>query len=258
MVTVGVSYELLVAALKASHNPLVWVDKDGIVLVVNEHAREIFGRIHTGTHISQCAAKYELLRPDGSPYPPLEIPLARAALRGEHVREERCKIRRPNGRIVDVYATAYPLRDDAGAQIGAILTMRDVTEELALETKLRIAEQRFNALVIATGQLVWTTDARGLVVEDSPSWRAFTGQTRGQFVGEGWVYFVHPEDREQAANAWRAAVETRRPYEVEYRLRRKDGEYRWTMSRGAPTFDDAGNVREWIGCTWDIQDTKRH
>src|ERR1035438_4833412 len=59
------------------------------------------------------------------------------------------------------------------------------------------AEKRYQALAAATGQLVWTTDAAGEVVEDIPSWSTFTGQSEEEFIGSGWRQAIHPDDRER-------------------------------------------------------------
>lgn len=256
LVQEGVLQNLLHAALRAHPHPVVWVDAVGNVVFINEHAEQLFGRVKVGGHISECATAYEILDAKGYAMPPLEIPLARASLRGEHVVDEPCKIRRPDGRVVDVLATATPMRDDSGAQVGAMLLMRDVTSEQLYERKLKSAERRFNALVQATGQLVWTTNAIGHICEDSPSWRAYTGQTLTQFLGDGWLYVVHPEDRDQIEVAWRSAVTRRAPYQVEYRIRRYDGQYRWAIARGTPVVDERGVIQEWVGCTWDIHDQR--
>lgn len=246
--------ELLFAALRATHHPLIWADHEGTVIFVNELAQELLGGLEGGHRFAEYIRTFELLHPDGTVYAPAERPMARAALRGEHVTNERCKVRRPDGRIVELLATATPLIDASGAQLGAVLTFRDITEQQLLEHRLRRSEQRFGALVRATGQLVWCTDASGSVHEDSPSWRAYTGQTRSQWLGNGWLYVVHPDDRDSAERAWRAAVASRSLYQTRYRLRRRDGEYRMTLARGAPTLDERGAVVEWIGCTWDIDD----
>jgi PAS domain S-box-containing protein len=118
-------------------------------------------------------------------------------------------------------------------------------------------EQRFRSLVTASAQAVWVTLPDGDVVEDSPSWRAFTGQTYEEWVGQGWLDAVHPEDREAAARAWREAVARRSLYEVEYRLRRPDGSYTPTRVRGVPVLNADGGVREWVGTNTDITAQRR-
>jgi PAS domain S-box-containing protein len=120
----------------------------------------------------------------------------------------------------------------------------------------RAGEARFRSLVTATAQVVWTTDADGLVQDDSPTWRAFTGQTVAQWLGRGWLEAVHPDDREFAGAAWRRAVEDQTVFTAEFRIRRQDGEYRWTCARGVPVRDTDGSVREWLGANTDITDQK--
>jgi len=131
-----------------------------------------------------------------------------------------------------------------------------VAELQQAEAALRMSEARFRSLVLASAQIVWSTDASGAVVEDSPSWRAFTGQTLEEWLGTGWLQAVHPDDREQAARAWREAVAIRSLYEVEYRVRRPDGSYTPTLARGTPVFNPDGSIREWIGANTDITQQK--
>jgi len=121
----------------------------------------------------------------------------------------------------------------------------------------RRLEERFRSLVTASAQAVWVTQPDGRVVEDSPSWRAFTGQTYEQWRGHGWLDAVHPEDREMAARAWNAAVTECKPYAVEYRLRRPDGSYSPTRVRGVPVLNADGSVREWVGTNTDISVQRR-
>src|SRR5690606_36089916 len=98
-------------------------------------------------------------------------------------------------------------------------------------------EARFRALALALEPVIWTTDAEGRVVEDSPTWRAFTGQTREQWFGWGWLDAVHPAHRDRVRWTWANAVTNRSLYEIEYRLRTASGEYRWTVARAAPVLD---------------------
>jgi PAS domain S-box-containing protein len=151
------------------------------------------------------------------------------------------------------------------AESGRRFTPADVAfaEQLAARAALAVdnarlysnssrAEQRFRSLVSATSQAVWVTRPDGEVLEDSPSWRAFTGQTREDYKGFGWLAVVHPEDQERVRRGWEAARALKQNYEVEMRLRRADGSYAITLSRGVPVLTPEGEVREWMGTTTDL------
>jgi PAS domain S-box-containing protein len=250
---------LVNAALRRVPDPIVWVDARGIVVLINDAARALFGRAFVGGHITQCVDEYGIQRPDGTPMQPEEIPLARALLRRERVVDEPCRVRRPNGRVVEVLATATPLDDELGRSVGAMLALREADGSPGSPSPSNGSadERRFQALVSATAQMVWSTDPSGVVTEDAPSWRAFTGQSWEEYRGYGWLDAVHEDDRERARRAWLGAVAARTAYEVEYRTRRHDGVYRWTVARGTPVLDREGEIVEWIGCNWDIDPIKR-
>jgi len=116
------------------------------------------------------------------------------------------------------------------------------------------SKERYRSLVEAspTEQAVGTSDARGYVVEDSPSWRALTGQTWEEMKGRGWLEAVHPDFREGAERELDEAIAERRIYLTDFRLRLHDGMYRWFASKGVPVYDEKGAIREWIGTCTDI------
>jgi PAS domain S-box-containing protein len=152
--------------------------------------------------------------------------------------------------------SAAPIRDADGAILGVVLVFRDVTERRVSERLRDESEQRFRSLVVATSQVVWTTDPTGQVVDDSPSWREFTGQTQEQRKGWGWLDAIHPDDRERTTQLWRRSVTDNSIYQTEYRLRTADGTYRWTAVRAVPVLNRDGTVREWVGMNTDITDSK--
>jgi PAS domain S-box-containing protein len=121
----------------------------------------------------------------------------------------------------------------------------------------RQSEERFRALIEASAQIVWTRGGDGVVaVEDSPSWRASTGQTEAEWKGVAALDAVHPEDRPRILALWSAAVAEKIPIETEYRLRHASGEWRWTAVRAVPRLDESGAVQEWVGMNTDISARK--
>jgi PAS domain S-box-containing protein len=142
--------------------------------------------------------------------------------------------------------------DEMLRQLNAELEQR-MAERTA---ELRDNEARYRSLVTASAQIVWTTNAQGEVLEDLPSWRAFTGQSCDEIKGWGWARALHPDDLERTKAVWQHSVTTRELYEIEYRVRRHDGEYRDFTVRGVPVKDKDGSVREWVGACTDITERK--
>jgi len=123
-----------------------------------------------------------------------------------------------------------------------------------LEERLRRTEARCNALANASGQIIWFADRDGLVHEDLPSWRAFTGQTREELPGRGWLDAIHPDDRD-LVNGFSQQVAAGESTDTHtFRLRRSDGTYRIISGRYAPVCSPAGEVEEWTGFLTDVTD----
>jgi PAS domain S-box-containing protein len=121
---------------------------------------------------------------------------------------------------------------------------------------MRRSEERFRALVEASSQIVWTADGAGNIIEDSPSWRAFTGQTFEQRRGSGWLSAYHPNDQKRVHMQWEDATARKTPLEGQYRLRRHDGQWRWTSVRAVPLLSADGSARGWVGMNTDITERK--
>jgi PAS domain S-box-containing protein len=142
--------------------------------------------------------------------------------------------------------------------LGELRTARtDLEARVAARTReLEHAKAQLEALIKASAQIFWTTSADGQVIEDSPSWRAFTGQSYDQWRGTGWLNAIHPEDRALTLAAWREAVANKTTYKVEYRVKEAGGGYRWTSARGVPLYQDDGAISEWVGMNEDISSRK--
>lgn len=123
------------------------------------------------------------------------------------------------------------------------------------ETALRESEERYRTLVKASSLVVWTSvDAEGLDYR-MPGWVGLTGQTEAEAFGDGWLRMIHPDDREQAEQAWAEGRRTQTIYETEYRLRANDGSYHHVTSRGVPIVRE-GRVREWVGAIYDVTERR--
>jgi PAS domain S-box len=140
---------------------------------------------------------------------------------------------------------------------GVVCYFRDISAQVLGRKAIAESAERFRALVDAAAQIVWMTDANGDVVEDSPSWRAFTGQTYEEWKGRGWLDVLHTEDRERVAALWQKAVFDKTAINTAYRLRHTTGEWCWTAVRAVPLLNSDGSVYGWVGMNSDITDRKR-
>lgn len=116
---------------------------------------------------------------------------------------------------------------------------------------------QLQVLTDAMPQMVWSTRADGFHDYYNARWYEFTGVPDGSTDGEGWNGMFHPDDQDRAWARWRRSLETGEPYEIEYRLRHRSGEYRWTLGRALPVYDDNGAISRWIGTCTDIHDAKQ-
>ncbi|WP_158621498.1 PAS domain-containing sensor histidine kinase [Corallococcus aberystwythensis] len=151
----------------------------------------------------------------------------------------------------------YPVRTGPGVLLGIGVIIAEVTEQRRAHDALRASEQRYRSLVEAMAQPVWTTNARGEVVEPAPRWLEFTGQTHEEHLGLGWLAAIHPDDRKRVVRGWVDALRTKTSYQGEFRLRFHDGGYRDVVGRAVPVFGDKGTIREWVATAEDITERKQ-
>ncbi|HEU4452747.1 MAG TPA: PAS domain S-box protein [Longimicrobium sp.] len=146
---------------------------------------------------------------------------------------------------------AFPLADGAGA------TVRDVTSARRAEAALRESEERFRSLADTAPVLIWLADTRNRGTYFNRPWLEFTGRTLAEELGFGWVESIHPDDRERAAAYCQAAFDRGQEFRMEFRLRRRDGEYRWVLDHGVPRRDARGEFLGYVGSCIDITDRRR-
>ncbi len=125
------------------------------------------------------------------------------------------------------------------------------------EEILSVHLERYRSLILAIAQVVWTLDPDGAMIERQPSWAAYTGQSFEDYRRWGWLEAVHPDDRARHAEVWARAVSAGAPYELEQRLRHRDGSYRDFSVRAVPVLAEDGSIREWAGIHTDITERKR-
>jgi two-component system, chemotaxis family, CheB/CheR fusion protein len=151
--------------------------------------------------------------------------------------------------------TVYRTEDDAVA--GVVITFTDISASRRAQAELRRREQLFRVLVDATAQIVWSADATGVITEDSPSWRAFTGQAEHDWLGDGWLDMVHPDDREAASACWESALTAGTAATGGFRLfHQLSGKWRDMEVRAVPVAGPDGRVLSWVGMNTDVTEAR--
>jgi PAS domain S-box-containing protein len=117
-----------------------------------------------------------------------------------------------------------------------------------------IRPSEYQTIVEQAPLLIWRADTTGACDWFNERWLAFTGRTMAQEVGDGWAEGVHPEDLERCVSFYRSHFGARQPFEMEYRLRRHDGAWRWLLDRGVPSFTAEGAFQGYIGSCIDVTD----
>ena len=132
------------------------------------------------------------------------------------------------------------------------ITARKQAEMLVIDAR----DHYLNILKNAPA-LIWRANIEALCDWFNSTWLAFTGRTMEQEYGNGWAEGVHSEDLDRCVGIWQAAFKEREPFEMEYRLRRHDGEYRWILDIGRPYTQLDGSFAGYIGYCFDIADRKK-
>src|ERR1700727_572308 len=145
----------------------------------------------------------------------------------------------------------FPSHDPDGNIAGVALIAVDVTDRQNSAEAVRRSEERYRSLVQAGAQVVWVTTPTGQIAEDSPEWRWITGQSLDEYLGNGWLDAIHPEDRERGEREWRECVRAGKVFDSRYRVRTKTGSYRHYDVRAVPIERD-GKIIEWVGASTDV------
>ncbi len=167
----------------------------------------------------------------------------------------------------EIWIEASSIELEADGCPARLILANDVTERVDLLNRLDYlvarrtldlekSEARWRGLVEALPQFVWSTTADGIIDYLSHQWTEYTGVPVVELLGLGWLKTLHPDDYARVV-ARRQGWARANDYELEYRIRSKDGTYRWFISRGHPVQVEEGSVTQWLGTTTDIDDKKR-
>jgi PAS domain S-box-containing protein len=168
--------------------------------------------------------------------------------------EKRCLHK--NGQVLCGECSASLIRGPDGQAQYFIAEVLDITERKRAEEALRESEKRFRLVADTVPALIWMSGTDKFCTFFNKGWLEFTGRSMEQELGEGWVSGVHPEDLERCLRLYRDGFDARVDFEMEYRLLRFDGNYRWIVDYGVPRFESDGTFCGFIGSCVDITDRK--
>ena len=149
-----------------------------------------------------------------------------------------------------------PIRDASGAVTGIFVEGIDVTEVHDSAAALRDSENRFRAFAQAIPNHFWTALPNGSLDWCNHQTLAYSGRSIEALLGNKWAEIVHPDDQPRASASWSHSLSTGEDYDIEFRLRRADGNYLWHLARALPMRDEKGRITRWIGTNTDIHARK--
>ena len=156
--------------------------------------------------------------------------------------------------ILDQGAPFTSADGSIGGYLGSCI---DITESRASAAAVEESHQRYQTLSESLPHLVWTCNADGWCDYLGKQWVEYTGRPEEEQRGYGWAEQLHPDDRDRARAAWAQATAGGDRYEIEFRIRRADGVYRWFKTRAVPLHDASGRIVKWFGSNTDFEDHKR-
>lgn len=146
--------------------------------------------------------------------------------------------------------------DAQGKPVRFVGVVQDITDRRRAQRELRESEARFRALAQAIPNHVWTARPDGRLDWFNDRIYDYFGRAEGELDGERWLEIVHPDDVAAAAERWRQTLASGEAYTTEFRLRNRDGAYRWHIARAVPIKDEGGRILRWIGTNTDIEEQR--
>ncbi len=164
---------------------------------------------------------------------------------------------RKDGAVIWTEQRNVPIYDSDGQVVAIEGIARDITEHKWVEEALRESEARFRTMADTAPVLIWMADTTLEFIFFNRSWERFTGRAIEEELGNAWLDGIHPDDLAAYRDTYTAAFHAQREFNIEHRLRRSDGEYRWVLNSGVPRFTPDGSFSGYIGSCIDITERKQ-
>ena len=167
------------------------------------------------------------------------------------------RLRRHDGIYRWFLIRAEPFRDEAGKIVRWYGTSTDIDDRKKVEEALQSKERNLRLIINTIPALAWSARPDGSLDFVNRPWLDYTGFSAEQGRNWGWIAAFHPDDLNRVVNYWRSILATGEPGEIEARVRRFDGEYRWFLIRASALRNESGTIVKWYGTNTDIEDRKQ-
>jgi len=239
-------------ALEAAPTGMIMIDPRGRIVLTNGHVEKLFGY----ERAELMGKSIEVLVPE--------------RLHHDHSRFRDDFFGNPQTRIMGAGRDLYGRRKDGtevAVEIGlnpvetpegkfVLSSVVDITERKRIEAALRESEERFRLVANTAPVMIWMSGVDKRCTYFNGPWLEFTGRSLDAEMGNGWVEGVHPDDLTQCLDIYTKAFDQRESFQMEYRLRRYDGEYRWVFDSGVPRVNIDGSFAGYIGSAIDVTERK--
>ncbi len=230
---------------------LAWIaDPDGSIFWYNQRWYD-----YTGTNLEEMRGKgwHKVVHPD---YLARVVAGIERSWGSGTPWEDTFPVQGQDGGYRWFLSRAIPIRGTQGRIVRWFGTNTDITEQKLAQQRVYESERRFRTMADKAPVMIWISGLDKLYTYFNKPWLEFTGRTLEQELGNGWIENVHPDDVDQRRHIYGKAFDERRPFSMEYRLRRADGEYRWVLDNGVPMIGADKAFSGYIGSCVDMTERK--
>ena len=240
----------LAAVVENAADAVFTKDLDGTIRAWNRGAERLYGYKES----EAIGQSIRMLIPDDRA---VEFATIMSQLgRGESIERMETERLHKHGHRLPVELTMSPLHDSNGKVAGALVIARDISERQRGDAGLRESEKRFRLIADAAPVMIWMSGVDKRCTWFNKPWLDFTGRPMEQELGNGWADNINAEDYAGCMRTYGTAFDARQPFSMEYRLKRRDGKYRWLLDNGIPLYGPQGDFAGYIGSCIDITERR--